>query len=429
MEIKIHIKKVNLLIFIFTIFASFLLANQVKAGWDYESVAFYASSTQQAGLVPVYRFYNRKGTDHFYTTSEIEKDSIINSGKSNWKYEYIAFYVPTSQLEGYLPVYRFLNKGGVDHMYTSSEVEKSYLTGTGIGSSSNLGPEITVGILGYDKSYSKDHSFRFQANESYTIKDENGNVIATKSSGTETKVKYAGGGNLRVYGDGFEYIVDEEVNFDAADGDSSDTIFKADPKSYDHYRGKMRVKYSDSADEVWIINVIPLEQYTWGMGEITGTGDMDYNKVMTTLFRTYGYWKIEWSTQHAAKGFKVDATAGDQIYYGYDWEITYTRIREAAEATRGEIVTYDGDVAITPYSSWTDGRTRSLDLDTYPHCRPVDDPWGKHRTKSTSTLLAEGNHMIGVSAHGALSLAGDHGWDWERIIKYYYTDVRVSSKY
>ena len=94
---------------------------------------------------------------------------------------------------------------------------------------------------------------------------------------------------------------------------------------------------------------------------------------------------------------------------------------------------YNKELAITPYSSWTDGRTRSFKerwgSSNYPWCKSVSDPYGKHPTKSTSQLEAEGNHMVGLSANGALNLAGDHNWDYDRIIKYYFTDVDIRTVY
>ena len=176
-----------------------------------------------------------------------------------------------------------------------------------------------------------------------------------------------------------------------------------------------------------------MEHYTWGMGEMSGTGDMDYNRVMTVSFRTYGYWKLKFSTKYASEGFKVNATPGNQLYYGYEWEKAHSRIRTAAEDTRGKIVMYRSKIAITPYSSWTDGRTRSFKerwgSSNYPWCKSVKDPYGKHASKSTSTLVKEGNHMVGLSANGALKLAGDRGWDWDRILKYYYSGISIVQSY
>ncbi len=397
-----------------------------RQDWQYEEIAFYASTTPRSLYHAVYRFYNKNGTDHFYTTSSHEKDQIIASNKHDWKYEGIAFYVPQTS-SGNVSTHRFYNKNGTDHFYTVSEHEKNVLTGTAtIGS---LGPNITVGILSYSKSYSKKHSFRFEANKAYKIKDKNGNVIVAVDGGVTAKVKYVGSGKLRVYGDGFDHTASKTFYFEAADGNNNDIIFNVEPKSFDDYRGEIKVRYSDEDDEVWVINTLPLEQYAWGMGEITGTGSMNYNRVMAMTFRSYGYWKIKYSTKHASKGFKVDTTAGDQIYYGYDWEKDHSRIRRGVEETRGKMVYYDGDVAITPYSSSTDGRTRSWKerwgSSNYPYCKSVADPYGK--VAGAGSIA--GNHMVGLSAHGAVNLGNNYGWSYTKILKYYYTGIDITQVY
>jgi len=299
----------------------------------------------------------------------------------------------------------------------------------------SLGPEITVGLWKYSKSELKKDPFRIEANKAYNIKDKNGSVLAQIPGNTVTYVKYDSDGDLKIYRSIGNTTVDKEVNFDAADGNNDDLIFDAHRpgSSYDEYRGKMKIRYSKTSKDIWVINSLPLEQYTWGMGEITGTGDMDYNRVMAVSFRTYGYWKIKFSRKYASEGFKVNATPGNQIYYGYIWEKNHGRIKTATIDTQGHIVMHDGKIAITPYSSWTDGRTRSFKerwkSSKYPWCKSVSDPYGKHPSKSTSTLVAQGNHMVGLSANGALKLADDHKWDWDKILKYYYSGIDIVQVY
>jgi peptidoglycan hydrolase-like amidase len=285
--------------------------------------------------------------------------------------------------------------------------------------------------------------FKIEANNDYQIKNSAGDIVAQISADTTTRVTYASDGKLKVIEPIKETLVGSEVTFEAKEGNKNlNMIFDVyRPGSpYDQYRGNIKLNYVEYIQDenlkkrIWVINMVPLEQYVWGMGEITGTGPMDYNRVMTTLFRTYGYWKIQYSTQHLAKGFIVDATPGNQLYYGYDYEKKYTRIREAAKNTRGKIVKYGGGVALTPYSSWTDGRTRSFEerwgSDNYPYCQSVKDPYGEHPDLSTQELFDSGNHMVGLSAHGALELAGDdYDWDWRRIVNYYYEGVDIKGEY
>ena len=94
---------------------------------------------------------------------------------------------------------------------------------------------------------------------------------------------------------------------------------------------------------------------------------------------------------------------------------------------------YGKRIAITPYSSWTDGKTRSFKSrwgsSIYPWCKSVKDPYGKHPSKGTKQLEREGNHMVGLSAHGALDLAGNHGWSWDKILRYYFSGISLKTAY
>jgi len=172
---------------------------------------------------------------------------------------------------------------------------------------------------------------------------------------------------------------------------------------------------------------------------------MEHSKVMTTIFRTYGHWYTEYATKYLPYGFRIRSDSGSQIYKGYDWEMgvpsqgisAHPNIKIAAEETWGKIVTYRGETAITPYSSWTDGNTRSFEehwgSKEYPWCQSVPDPYGKHPTSGTAALVSAGNHMVGLSAHGSLNLAGT-GHTYEQILKHYFTGknshrIELTAKY
>lgn len=302
---------------------------------------------------------------------------------------------------------------------------------------SSLGPEIAVGLW-YN---SRDDIFKIGANKAYNIKDKNGNVIAQVAGDSTTRVKYDDDGKLKVYSSIAETLVDDNVTFDAADGNNSDIIFDTDHSiksewgDYSHFRGKIEVNYyhgddiyngnSSSTTQIWIINKLPLEQYVWGAGETTGTGDSDHVRVMTTIFRTYGKWYIDNATKYKPMGFKIRSDAGSQIYLGYDREEKFPKVRQAAEETRGRIVKYKGETALTPYCSYTDGKTRKMGSD-YPYLKSVKDH--KKGTKKSLKPGEGGNHMWGLSANGALGYAED-GKSWEWILKHYYSGVDINSAY
>ncbi|MCX6762687.1 MAG: hypothetical protein NT093_02810 [Candidatus Moranbacteria bacterium] len=295
----------------------------------------------------------------------------------------------------------------------------------------SLGPEIAVGLWNFSKS----DTFKINANKAYNIRNGDGGIIAQVAAASTTKVKYDDNGKLEVSGSIASTLVPDKVLFDAADGDNSTLICDAHASdSYDQYRGKIEVKYyhgddiyggsSTSVTQIWVINKLPLEQYVWGMGETTGTGDADHVRVMTTIFRTYGDWYIENATKYKPLGFKIRSDSGSQIYGGYDWEKNHLKIKDAAEDTRGRIVKYKGEVALTPYCSYTDGKPRALK--GYPYLKSVKDH--KRGTKKSLKPGDGGNHMWGLSANGALGYAGDgKSWDW--ILKHYYSGVDIEISY
>jgi hypothetical protein len=81
---------------------------------------------------------------------------------------------------------------------------------------------------------------------------------------------------------------------------------------------------------------------------------------------------------------------------------------------------YGGEVALTPHCSYTDGR-RGPQGYSYQI--------GARSPKEESLKPGEGgNHMWGVSAHGALGYAEDgKSWDW--ILKHYYSGVKIDGAY
>lgn len=323
---------------------------------------------------------------------------------------------------------------------------------------SALGPEITVGLFSYIPKDLEENSFSIKADKPFKVVTRKDEVLGTVAADTKIRVKLdklQNGDNKRffVYYSGSNIDIGDtskEVRFVAADEGETDIVFDTSlpGTDYDRYRDSIRLKYYDSdaadGDRVWVINALPLEHYVWGMGEITGTGPEEYNRVMTTVFRTYGYWKIKWSTKYAAQGFKVDATSGSQIYRGYDWEVTHDSIKKAAEASRSTLVMYDGEVALTPYSSWTDGHTRRYEdghwghqCDTnekktssiYPWLSSVSDERGKHDTLGTCELASRGNHMVGLSANGAVRQAKLDNKGYLEILAHYYKGVNLTKAY
>lgn len=74
--------------------------------------------------VALYRLYNRNNSEHFYTQSAEEKDSLVKVG---WVYEGIAWLAPKEGDK----VYRLYNPNSGEHHYTRSEKERNYVIKAG----------------------------------------------------------------------------------------------------------------------------------------------------------------------------------------------------------------------------------------------------------------------------------------------------------
>jgi hypothetical protein len=105
-----------------------LILNNAPEAWKYESVGWFAYTYGQGNTLPVYRFWSKKNTAHFYTISEAEKNTVIDKYTDDeWKYEGTAFYAYEDQEISTLPVYRFWSNIRDAHFFTASEGEKDML--------------------------------------------------------------------------------------------------------------------------------------------------------------------------------------------------------------------------------------------------------------------------------------------------------------
>ena len=74
----------------------------------------------------MYRLYNPRSGEHFYTSSTNERDTLVRRGP--WKYEGIAWNAP---VESDYPVYRMYSPKSKAHHYTMDENERDVLCGMG----------------------------------------------------------------------------------------------------------------------------------------------------------------------------------------------------------------------------------------------------------------------------------------------------------
>ena len=82
-------------------------------------------NTDFLGTVEMYRLYNPNSGEHFYTSNEAERNTLIGLG---WNYEGIGWIAPNMSN---VPVYRLYNQYGGEHHYTTSSSERNALIAAG----------------------------------------------------------------------------------------------------------------------------------------------------------------------------------------------------------------------------------------------------------------------------------------------------------
>lgn len=192
------------------------------------------------------------------------------------------------------------------------------------------------------------------------------------------------------------------------------------------FRGILELRYAeeDPDHDVWTVNELPMELYLRGIAETSDSSPLEYQKALLVAARTYGNYHWTRGTKHATRGFHIDGKY-DQVYRGYGAEARSPKIVQAVTETRGQIVTYQGKLAITPYFSRSDGRTRDWGEvwyggDNYPWLKSVPVPHDEGRTLW--------GHGVGMSATGALGMAQD-GQNYVEILKHFYTGVEIMKFY
>jgi stage II sporulation protein D len=157
------------------------------------------------------------------------------------------------------------------------------------------------------------------------------------------------------------------------------------------YRGDLEVRPSLFGG-MNVINAVPLESYVKGVvpNESPSSWPIEALKAQAVAARSYAL-----ATGGTGLGFDQFADTRSQVYRGLASEKPTSN--RAVDATKGEIVTYGGKVAVTYFFSTSGGRTENVELAMGGAARPwlksVDDPyddaspyhrWGPYRvTRAT----------------------------------------------
>ncbi|MCM1053079.1 MAG: stage II sporulation protein D [Ruminococcus sp.] len=150
---------------------------------------------------------------------------------------------------------------------------------------------------------------------------------------------------------------------------------------------------------------VDLEEYIIGVvaGEMPASFNMEALKAQAVAARTYAIYKMQ-----NLNNYVLSTTVSDQVYlddkkmmskWGNDYEYYYNRVKEAVEETKGEVLTYNGDVIIAYYFAISNGYTEDA-KDVFNENRDylvsVESNWDKkyqsyasNRTISKNTFCSK----------------------------------------
>lgn len=98
--------------------------------WAFEGSKYVVFTVQKEATVPVFRFWHRVLGSHLYTISENERNNIIVNLNQTYQYEGPKFFVYQNDIPGSIPVHRFFNTRTGAHLYTTSDSEKNTIINT-----------------------------------------------------------------------------------------------------------------------------------------------------------------------------------------------------------------------------------------------------------------------------------------------------------
>lgn len=289
-------------------------------------------------------------------------------------------------------------------------------------------PLMRIGILIVDEE-TDDEVVITSAESAFKLLDINGTVLAELPVNGSVTAYYYNGNYYYDVGNGtqsstlplrfvpeVDHAVMKIANFDRR-------LTRSSRYADNEFRGVFELQYNDYKDRTWLINELDLEYYLRGLAETSNVSPIEYQKALITAARTYAFYHYTHASKYKNEFFHISCYSWDQVYNGYGQETRAPKITQAAQDTTGHVVTYDGDLAITPYFSRSDGRTRDFS-EVWNGSRAwlvsVEVPWDAGKTLW--------GHGVGMSASGALAMANED-YTWEEILKHFYTGIELTKKW
>ncbi len=190
------------------------------------------------------------------------------------------------------------------------------------------------------------------------------------------------------------------------------------------YRGVLEVR--DNLGSLIVINELTMEDYLKGLGEVSNDEKPEKIKAIMVAARSYAEFYLKISKKFPGEPFDLDDNPDvSQKYLGYGLEKRSPNVSEGVDATKGEVITLNGQIVKTPFFNQSDGKKTKSAKEVWgwtntPYLISVDDSYC-----SGDKFLG---HGVGLSGCGARGMA-EQGKDYKEILLHYYTGVDISDLY
>nr|WP_312577884.1 SpoIID/LytB domain-containing protein [Sedimentibacter sp.] len=189
----------------------------------------------------------------------------------------------------------------------------------------------------------------------------------------------------------FMYINNYNIYFTSYNGNLSSNVISIDKKPY---RGMMGF-YIIEGSKLISINYVDLESYLYGVvpNEIVSSWPVEAVKAQVLAARTYAMSCMNYKSSY---GYDLEDSQDSQVYRGYASE--YSDTNKAVDATKGEMIYYDGELIQAFFHSSSGGRTENSEniwVTALPYLRSVDDEYSNISPQTEWNKVATKDYVIG----------------------------------
>lgn len=187
-----------------------------------------------------------------------------------------------------------------------------------------------------------------------------------------------------------------------------------------NYRGAFEFRHGDVDGKPYVVNDVLIEDYVEGISENGKGTSLEAIKANLVAARTYAY-----LSHGKYPFFDVLGSTYDQLYLGDDVKDNLVDVAPSAKATRGQMVTYQGEIVMTPYFGNSNGTTKSWSSVWGGAIKP----WLVPVAATYDAGRRQFGHGVGMSQRDAALRAKNDGWVSDQILKHYYTGTEVERIY